>query len=153
MTRRIVALFAALLAALSLAAPASAQELRMARSPEEFPEAMLTLQDSIKAHGYTVARVQRVDVGLTSMGYKTDKYRVVFFGREPEMDQLIAKHPELVAYLPLKVAIFAEGKETLVVGANLQQVFGFFHMADVDAAAAKWDKDLAGILDDVRKAD
>ena len=58
-----------------------ATDLIMARSHEKFPEAMLTLQESIAAHGYTVSRVQRIDIGLTGMGYKTDKYRIVFAGK------------------------------------------------------------------------
>ena len=41
-----------------------ASDLIMARSHETFPEAMLTLQTSIREHGYTVARVQRIDIGL-----------------------------------------------------------------------------------------
>ncbi len=62
-----------------------ASDLIMARSHEKFPEAMLTLQTSVKEHGYTVARVQRIDIGLTGMGYKTDKYRVVFVGKADEI--------------------------------------------------------------------
>ena len=46
--------------------PADAEQLLMARSVEPFPEAMLDLQESIRAHGYAVTRVQRVDVGPCS---------------------------------------------------------------------------------------
>jgi len=70
--RRAGLLLAALLAWAAL--PAAADELTMVRSVQPFPEAMLTLQEAIKAQGYTITRVQRVDVGLTRMGYKTDLY-------------------------------------------------------------------------------
>ena len=46
---------------------------------------MLALQESIRDHGYIVSRVQRVDIGLTGMGYKTDKYRIVFAGKAEEI--------------------------------------------------------------------
>jgi hypothetical protein len=62
---------------------AIAEEIVMTRSVLAFPEAMLALQESIRAHGYTVSRVQRIDIGLTGMGYKTDKYRIVFAGKCP----------------------------------------------------------------------
>jgi len=52
---------------------ANAEDIVMARSTLAFPEAMLALQESIREHGYTLSRVQRVDIGLTGMGYKTDK--------------------------------------------------------------------------------
>jgi len=95
-----------------------ASDLIMARSHEKFPEAMLTLQTSIKDHGYMVARVQRIDIGLTGMGYKTDKYRVVFVGKTDEIQYLTKKYPDLTAYMPPKVSIFAEDDDTVVVTAN-----------------------------------
>ena len=42
---------------------------------------MAVLQHAIGTQGYTLSRVQRVDIGLTESGFKTDKYRVVFFGK------------------------------------------------------------------------
>lgn len=95
-----------------------ASDLIMARSHEKFPEAMLTLQTSIKEHGYTVARVQRIDIGLTGMGYETDKYRVVFVGKKDEIQYLTGKYPQLTPYLPPKVSIFAEEGDTVVVTVN-----------------------------------
>ena len=95
-----------------------ASDLIMARSHEKFPEAMLTLQTSIKERGYTVARVQRIDIGLTGMGYKTDKYRVVFVGKKDEIQYLTRKYPQLVPYMPPKVSIFAEQADTVVVTVN-----------------------------------
>jgi uncharacterized protein (DUF302 family) len=95
-----------------------ASDLIMARSHEKFPEAMLTLQTSIKEHGYTVARVQRIDIGLTGMGFKTDKYRVVFVGKKDEIQYLTNKYPDLTPYMPPKVSIFAEDDDTVIVTVN-----------------------------------
>ena len=60
----------------------------MVRSSEAFPEAMSVLQANIIKQGFTISRVQRVDVGLSAKGYKTDKYRVVFFGKGDEIQTL-----------------------------------------------------------------
>ena len=122
MIPRILLLLALLMSGLTAwSSPLSAvlaSDLIMARSHETFPEAMLTLQTSIREHGYTVARVQRIDIGLTGMGYKTDKYRVVFVGKKEEIQYLTGKYPELTAYMPPKVSIFAEEGDTVVVTAN-----------------------------------
>ncbi len=92
----------AVVAFLALAAIASqaanTQGLLMARTDLEFPEAMATLQRSIAEHGYRVSRVQRVDYGLTRRGFKTDRYRVVFFGKADETSQLVRKHPEMIQF-------------------------------------------------------
>lgn len=102
-----------------VAMPAGAEELMMVRVKHDFPETMLSFQEVIKEHGYTLSRVQRVDIGLSKMGYTTDKYRIVFFGKENQNRWIIEHHPELIPYLPLKVAIYSEDQDTLLVAANL----------------------------------
>jgi len=107
-----------MLAVMTPFAAVYASDLIMARSHEKFPEAMLTLQTSIKEHGYKVVRVQRIDIGLTGMGFKTDKYRVVFVGKKDEIQYLTKKYPDLTPYMPPKVSIFAEEGDTVVVTVN-----------------------------------
>ena len=131
--------------------PAHADEVLMARSPQGFPEAMLQLQGLIGEQGYTVSRVQRVDIGLTQFGYQTDKYRVVFFGRPEEVKRLVAEHPELVPYLPLKVAIFAEGADTLLVASNPVLWERFFEDPALAPVFARWAGDLEAIFDGMRE--
>ena len=116
--RRLFAL--CLILSFAFTAPVHAEELMMVRVKQTFPEAMLKFQEVIKEHGYTLSRVQRVDIGLSNMGYKTDKYRVVFFGKEDQNRWIIDKHPELIPYLPLKVAIYSEEQDTLLVSSNLE---------------------------------
>jgi uncharacterized protein (DUF302 family) len=104
---------------LAVSLPVGAEELMMVRVKQTFPEAMLKFQEVIKEHGYQLSRVQRVDIGLSKSGYKTDKYRVVFFGKEKQNRWIIKHHPKLIPYLPLKVAIYAENEDTLLVAPNL----------------------------------
>ncbi len=114
--------FLILIISLSISSQSRADNLLMARTSLSFPEAMLKLQDSIRNHGYTVSRVQRVDIGLTKSGYTTDKYRVVFFGKADLVKRLSDEYPQLIPYLPFKIAIFAEGEETLIVAANPREL-------------------------------
>ena len=125
---------------------AQANDLLMVRSSQDFPETMLALQEAIKAEGYRVARVQRVDIGLTGRGFQTDKYRVVFFGKEAEIASLLAHHPELSPYLPLKLVIFAEGSQTLVVTMNPLMLSEFYPGSSVKAVFGRWAKDVQSIL-------
>jgi uncharacterized protein (DUF302 family) len=128
-----------------------ASDLIMARSHEKFPEAMLTLQTSIKEHGYTVARVQRIDIGLTGMGYGTDKYRVVFVGKKDEIQYLTKKYPDLTAYLPPKVSIFAEEGDTVVVTAN---PYIYKEMVDDEDKVIfdRWENDIYSVFEDFSTA-
>ena len=132
---------------------AQADNLLMARSPHAFPEAMLALQTSIHAHGYTVSRVQRVDVGLKRSGYQTDKYRIVFFGKADEVRQLLQRHPQLAPYLPLKITLFAEQDDTLLTTFDPQMLRRLVPEPDMVAQLNHWEQDVLAILDDMRKGD
>lgn len=129
--------------------PASADNMMMARTSQTFPEAMAELQEQIRAVGYTVSRVQRVDIGLTKSGYKTDKYRVVFYGKPEEIRKLTQRYPDLTAYLPLKISIFAEGSDTILVTSNPQHLL---KAGDKDLVKVinRWEKDLVAILHKMR---
>lgn len=135
------------------ASQAGAEEIIMRRSRQAFPETMLALQESIKAHGYTVSRVQRIDVGLTGMGYKTDKYRIVFAGKADEIRMLIEKAPQLIPYLPPKIAIFAEGDQTILVTIH-PEIYGRIAGDAVDPVFfQRWESDLRSIFHDVSTAE
>ena len=141
--RRLLAL--CLILSFAITAPVHAEELMMVRVKQSFPEAMLKFQEVIKEHGYTLSRVQRVDIGLSNMGYKTDKYRVVFFGKEAQNRWLIDKHPELIPYLPLKVAIYSEEQDTLLVCANLEILI---HPDDPELKkiVSEWQRDIQSMF-------
>jgi len=127
-------------------------DIIMARSHEKFPEAMLTLQTSIKEHGYKVARVQRIDIGLTGMGYKTDKYRVVFIGKKDEIQYLTKKYPDLMPYMPPKLSIFAEEEDTVVVTVN---PVIYKEMVDDEADKRifdRWENDIYSVFHDFSQA-
>ena len=132
------------------ASQANAEDLLMSRSKQTFPEAMLALQSTIGEHGYTVSRVQRVDIGLTKSGYKTDKYRIVFFGKSSEINAIKFAEPQLIPYLPLKVAIFAEGQETMLVAANPVQYASFVRNKNIADILRRWENDLRSIFNDVK---
>ena len=145
MIRRMATLLGLLLFPVLLAA----EEMIMIRSVLPFPEAMLALQESIAAHGYTVSRVQRIDVGLTGMGYKTDKYRIVFAGKIDEIRQLTSISPELTPYLPPKVSIFAEGEQTILVTIN-PRIYAEIAGDAIDPVIFdRWESDLRSIFYDV----
>jgi len=138
---------------LLLLTPAAAEDMVMARSSLPFPEAMLALQESIRDHGYTVSRVQRVDIGLTGMGYKTDKYRLVFAGKLEEIRMLTEKVPELIPYLPPKISIFAERGQTILVTAHPKLYAGIAGDAVDPVIFDRWANDLHSIFHDVRVAE
>jgi uncharacterized protein (DUF302 family) len=123
--------------------------LMMVRMQKPFNDAMVILQDIVRSQGYQVMRVQRVDVGLQSRGFATAEYRVVFFGKPDETQQLARQYPELLPYLPLKITMIAEGDSTLAISNNPQLLSEFYQAAELQPVFERWEKDVRSILDDL----
>ena len=151
--KKLFAVLILLCGQLFILAPVSAEGLLMARSSLYFPEAMSALQESILAHGYKITRVQRVDIGLTGFGYKTDKYRLVFFAKPDEVEELTRQEPGLYAYLPLQVVIFAEQDDTLLVALHPRSLSERFQSPALRTQFMRWENDMHSIFEDVRKAE
>lgn len=145
---RILALFVLI----GLGASAGADELLMARITRPFPEAMNNLQETIRAKGYVVSRVQRVDVGLTASGFQTAEYRIVFFGKQAEIKELSASYPELIPYLPLAIVVFAEGDDTLILTTDPLKLGEFFNKPILLTRFRTWEKDVRAIFDEVARS-
>ncbi len=142
-----------LLMLLSGVAMAGTGRILMVRSPQMFPETMITLQNTIRKFGYKISRVQRVDIGLTKSGYKTDRYRVVFFGKAGEVRKIANRYPQLAAYLPMKISLFAEGRETIVLAADPMMLTRVVDAQALRPILRRWSSDLQKILEIVRKSD
>jgi len=129
---------------------AQSEDLIMRRIAMGFPEAMNALQASIVKQDYRVSRVQRVDIGLTSSGYDTAEYRIVFFIRPDQLDMIETKHPHMIPFMPLKITIFAEGDDTILVTLNPLKLNEFFPDEGLGEQYAAWEKDIIEVLDRVQ---
>jgi len=136
---------------INLQASLYADELIMARSTEDFPETMLMLQNVIKKQGYIPSRVQRVDIGLTKSGYKTDKYRVVFFGKADEIKKISAQLPELIPYLPLKISIFAEDGQTILATLDPMSFDRMYPNSKLTPVFKRWANDINTMFNEIRR--
>ena len=141
------------LALFGLCLPAQAMitgELIMLRSEKPFAEAMESLQLAIKKQGYTVTGVRAVDQGLAKSGYKSDKYRIVFFEKADEVDALTERYPELLPYLPLKIVVFAEADETLLVTSDPATFIDLFPSPRLQQLFRRWHDEVVNIMQAVQ---
>jgi len=141
----------AVLALLALGSPALAEDLIMARVNAPFPEAMTLLQSAISSRGYTITRLQQVNENLARREFKSDMYRVVYFGKLDEVRQGTAAHPELIPFLPLNITIFAEGEQAILVASHPQALQQFFPDPALKPVLERWEKDMDEIMDELRE--
>ena len=139
-----------IIAVMILPTLSQADDLIMRRIPADFPETMIALQASVVKQGYRMSRVQRVDIGLTSSGYDTAEYRIVFFTRPDQLDMIETEHPDMIPFMPLKITLFAEGDETIMVTLNPLKFNEYFPDAGLGELFATWEKDIIQIFDRVQ---
>ncbi|HEY9099301.1 MAG TPA: DUF302 domain-containing protein [Thiobacillus sp.] len=148
--RRLNKWMLALIMAWFMATPAAADGLLMARVGKAFPEAMTLLQSAISSRGYTITRLQQVNENLERRDFKSDMYRVVYFGKLEEVKQISAQQPELIPFLPLNITIFAEGEQTILVSSHPKTLHQFFPDPALKPIFVRWEKDITAIMDEMR---
>ena len=130
---------------------ADEEPLIMVRSAKPFSATLEQLTTAINFNEYKISRIQRVDVGLTKSGYKTKQYRVVFYGKPSEIDQLAEKYPDLIPFLPLKIVIFAEGENTIMLALNPHELRKLVPQKELFPYYKGWESDVRSILAEARE--
>ena len=122
------------------------QAILMTRSPDKADIAFDYSKHLLTEYGYTIAHVQTCDDGMGTFGYHSDFYRVIFFGKLDEVQKISKNHIELVPFLPLKLAIFAEKNETIITALNPMNLEKFTDDPEVKVQLSRWKNDIQSIL-------
>lgn len=127
------------------------EKLLTARIMQEFDPVLERVQEVLVRHGFTVAHIQKCDGGLHDMGYETDNYRIVFFGRLNDVRELSKSHPELIPLFPFKLAVYAEGKDTILSVLNPSELAPMLHADEaLQARMTAWEKDFRAVLTEMQ---
>ncbi|MBC8210821.1 MAG: DUF302 domain-containing protein [Gammaproteobacteria bacterium] len=129
--------------------PAQAENMIMLRVSHSFDNTMILIKEKLDDYGYKVAHIQKCDTGLSDSGYKTDFYKSIFFGKFEEMRHLTATYPELIPYLPIKIAIMQEKETVLIVAMNPETLSPLFPSEELAVQFARWESDLRAIFEEV----
>lgn len=125
-------------------------ELIMLRSERPFEQSMESLLAAIRQQGYSIAGIRSVDRGLEESGYKSDKYRIVFFEKQDEIAALIKRYPEMLPYLPLKIVIYAEADETLLVTSDPAVFIDLYPDPRLRDMFRRWHDEVVNIMKQVQ---
>ena len=127
-----------------------AENMLMVRTQTPFEIAMDDVQTLLEEYEYSVAHTQRCDGGLTDFGYKSDYYRIIFFGKIDEVRSLSEKYPQIVPFLPLKMLLFAENDETVLVALDPDKLSNYFDDRSVKIQLQRWRNDILSIFNEMR---
>jgi len=139
-----------LLVTMMIAVPAQAENMLMVRVHDDFEETMIQLKATLNDYGYRIAHIQKCDGGLSGFGYKTDLYKSVFFGKFEEMRRLTRDHPEIIPYVPLKIAVMKEKDTVLLVAMNPTTLEPLFPDPGLRIQFERWESDIRAIFEEMR---
>ena len=72
-------------------------------------------------------------------------------GKLEEVRTLSASHPEMAAFLPLKIAVFAENDETVIAAFNPLDLARAMPAEELQPYFRSWNQDIKAVLADVRR--
>ena len=130
--------------------PLRAENMIMLRVSHSFDDTIILLKEKLNEYGYRIAHIQTCDMGLSDFGYKTDLYKSVFFGKFEEMRRLTKNHPEIIPFVPLKIAIMQEKDTVVIVAMNPQNLTEFFSARPLQIQFSRWESDIRAIFDEVK---
>ena len=139
-----------LLLLLVVAAPARAENMIMLRVGLGFDDAMIMMKEKLEEYGYKVAHIQKCDGGLGDAGYKTGLYKSIFFGKFDEMRYLTNKYPQIIPYVPLKIAVMEELDTLVLVAMNPSTLRDFFEEPELQTLFGRWESDIRAIFDEIQ---
>lgn len=129
------------------AANAGQDDVLTVRVGQSFAETLTNAGAILEKHGFTVAHIQKCDGGLHQMGYETDHYRVIFFGRLAEVRELSKTHPQLIPLFPFKLAVYAEGNDSIMSVINPAGLEAMLQADDeLKAQLRQWEREFTAVL-------
>lgn len=134
---------------LLLSASVQAENMIMARVHHNFEDTMILVKEKLDDYGYKIAHIQKCDGGLTDFGYKTDEYKSIFFGKFEEMRYLTRAYPDIIPYVPLKIAVMKEKDSVVIVAMNPETLSDFFPQRGLQVQFSRWQSDIRAIFEEV----
>ena len=134
------------------ATSAQAENMIMIRVAMSFDDTMILMKEKLNEYGYKIAHIQKCDGGLGDAGYKTGFYKSIFFGKYEEMRYLTSTYPEMIPYVPLKIAVMEERDTIVLVALNPTTLTDFFQQPELQTLFGRWESDVRAIFDEVREA-
>ena len=134
---------------LLLATQAQAENMLTIRIDDSYNNVMISIKDKLSEYGYQIAHIQKCDGGLKDMGYVSDEYKLIFFGMLEEIRSLSKKFPQIIPYIPLKIAVIKEKDSVVIVALNPSTLSAYFKNKDLQIQFGRWENDLRAIFSEM----
>jgi len=121
-------------------------ELVTKNSVQEFGSALSAVQMALEENGFKVQFVQSIDIGLANAGYRSDKYRIVFFMPEHGVKAVLVKRADLAELFPLKVTVYRDNGKVYMLRAQSASQLDNSVPDEVRASFRTWDRQVNQVI-------
>lgn len=132
-----------------LASQAHAENMITIRINDSYNNVMISIKDKLNDYGYKIAHIQKCDGGLHDMGYASDEYKLIFFGNFKEIRAISKKFPQIIPYIPLKIAVIKENDSVVLVALNPSTLSTYFKDKELHTQFGRWENDLRSIFSEI----
>lgn len=112
-----------------------------------YSDAINDLSGVIEYHNYRLIKIQPVDEGLLSRGYRVLDYKILFFGNERQVKKIIETTPQASVLLPMRIILYREGDKVIASTPNMRLWKRTFS-SNLQPMLERWDKDVRAIMTD-----
>lgn len=117
---------------------------------KDFEAVVGEVRDAIIDRNFKITRENEISKGMTERGAEMYNYKIIEFCNLTLCGDMLKKEPDMGAFMPTGITIYAKGKQTVLITKRLSALLSAFKDTKVKAEVEKIDKEVFEIMEAVK---
>lgn len=114
---------------------------------KDFETVVGEVRDAIIDRNFKITRENEISKGMTERGAEMFSYKIIEFCNLTLCGDMLKKEPDMGAFMPTGITIYAKGKQTVLIAKRLSALLSAFKDTKVRAEVEKIDKEVFEIME------
>ncbi len=117
---------------------------------KDFETVVNEIKDAMIDRNFKITRENEISKGMTERGAEMFSYKIIEFCNLTLCGDMLKKEPDMGAFMPTGITIYAKGKQTVLVTKRLTALLPAFENTKVRQEVEKIDKEVFEIMEAVK---
>ncbi len=117
---------------------------------KDFEAVVGEVRDAIIDRNFKITRENEISKGMTERGAEMFSYKIIEFCNLTLCGDMLKKEPDMGAFMPTGITIYAKGKQTVLVTKRMSSMLNAFENTKVRQEVEKIDKEVFEIMEAVK---
>jgi uncharacterized protein (DUF302 family) len=117
---------------------------------KDFETVVGEIRDAIIDRNFKITRENKISKGMTERGAEMFSYKIIEFCNLTLCGDMLKKEPDMGAFMPTGITIYAKGKQTVLATKRLSYMLNAFENTKVRQEVEKIDKEVFEIMEAVK---